>query len=69
MDGSNFTSKAHAQHGIERYPDAECRVDITGSQGVSSSAWLPIMNTPDFKNGSELGEPHETVGLKAWTWR
>lgn len=32
------SSNVQGQHGIERYPDAECRVESTGTQGVSSSA-------------------------------
>ena len=62
-------SNDHAQHGIDRYPEAAYRVDKTGTQGVSSSAWFPIMNTPFFKNKSDSIVDGDTVGLKAWTWR
>lgn len=49
---------------MERYPDAVCREARTGTQGVSSSAWFPIMNAPVLKY-----ESSSDVGSKAWTFR
>lgn len=51
FDRSNFESNVQAQHGIEMYPEAEQSVPITGTQGVSSSAWLPMRNTPGWRYG------------------
>jgi len=49
---------------MERYPDAVCREASTGTQGVSSSAWFPMMNAPVLKY-----ESSSDVGSKAWTFR
>ena len=46
---SYLASKVHAQHGIERYPEALCSVESTGTHGVNSSAWLPMTKTPGLK--------------------
>ena len=46
-----LVTKVHEQQGIDRYPEAEQTVEISGTQGVSSSAWLPIMKAPDFTYG------------------
>ena len=46
---SNLASKAHEQHGIERYPEASCNVESTGIHGVNSSAWFPMTKTPGRK--------------------
>jgi hypothetical protein len=46
---SNLASKAHEQHGIERYPEASCIVESTGTHGVNSSAWFPMAKTPGWK--------------------
>ena len=52
FERSYFASKPQAQQGIDRYPAAETMVDTTGTHGVSSSAWLPMTNTPGLKYGS-----------------
>ncbi len=39
---SKRVSRPHAQHGIERYPEAQTRVASRGTHGVSSSAWFPM---------------------------
>ena len=54
FERSYFASKLQAQQGIDRYPAAETMVDTTGTHGVSSSAWLPMMNTPGLKYGSSI---------------
>jgi len=54
VERSYFTSKLQGQQGIDRYPAAEKMVDTTGTQGVSSSAWLPMTNTPGLKYGSSV---------------
>jgi hypothetical protein len=46
---SNLESKAHEQQGIERYPEASWTVESTGTHGVNSSAWFPMMKTPGWK--------------------
>jgi hypothetical protein len=61
---SNFESKVHEQHGMERYPDAVYREARTGTQGVSSSAWFPMINAPVLKYESSFN-----VGSNAWTFR
>jgi hypothetical protein len=63
-DLSNLESKLHEQHGIERYPDALCKEARTGTQGVSSSAWFPTINTPGVKY-----ESSSEVGSNAWIFR
>ena len=65
VDLSYRESNDQAQHGIDRYPEAACRVDKTGIQGVNSSAWFPIMNTPFFKNDSDSVVDGCTVGSRA----
>jgi hypothetical protein len=66
LERSYFASKDHAQHGMDMYPDAEWSVERTGTQGVSSSAWLPMMNIPSLEYGSSKGG---VVGSNVWTWR
>ena len=63
---SNLRSKAHAQHGIEIYTDALVSLDTTGTQGVSSSAWFPMMNAPGL-NISESAS--RDSGSKACTFK
>lgn len=45
----NLSSNPHAQHGMERYPEASQSVANTGTHGVSSSAWFPMRKTPGLK--------------------
>jgi len=49
---------------MERYPDAVYREAKKGTQGVSSSAWFPMINAPVLKY-----ESSSDVGSKAWTFR
>lgn len=67
LDRSNRESNVHAQHGIDKYPDALERVESTGTHGVSSSAWFPIRNAPGTRYGCKLGDSRNVVGSSAST--
>ena len=56
LDRSYLASNDHAQQGMLMYPDKEWIAERTGTQGVSSSAWLPMRNAPGLKKLS-MGWP------------
>ena len=64
-DRLNRVSNDHVQQGIDRYPDVLYSVDSTGIQGVSSSAWFPMMKVLSLRKA--LLEQIGRVGSKDTT--